>query len=795
MRRALVVLLALLMMPTISVSAEEDPFNMYIEADVVIHPGETLPFRIAWHNLVGFERHLSLNLDSADEDLEIEGLPVQGKRIGSGRLGEMNINVTVNNSAPFGTQEFTFSLSCIEVPDWSENYTIEVLVSRWSDLKFGSDNGSSFYVQQNVRTSLAMNVSNHAGFPDTANLSLVSSSDWNFGFTGDDDGDGFVQSVLLDGEDEFINFWIDIPSVIDGAPLAGTGPTFILQAVSTIDRRVSSWSFRLEMQTWHNMTIDMVEQDLSLAPGANGRLDVEIRNNGNTPTFLVAELDLNGEKSDRIESNGWIIALFNAFEFQSLQPNESRILEVGFSAPDSNYGDVRLQFSVSPQGFQERGSVMSIGSIITWNRGGELSVQADVCTSVAVNTTCQIPFQINNTGNYWDSFSLRTTDVNGITASIEDGPWTMEKGAIEQNIMLSLQTIEDVVGLSTGTLTIELVRDDEVVVDRIDIETFTAPYVEWTWQDAEFGIDSKNRLQITMTVRNDGNIEDGLIVRMSTSYYTDMSFVPPENATFESETEFIRSFEMFEIPRGENFTFRAWVQIPQDQIDSGVIFLNITAHSRLAEEKPFIYTSNASFDAVAKAEPDDGGAIDSIFSSLAIGASAVWAWKWIFAAALISGLLINKSLKDRNTRLEESARLKPQAKAIDQPGDWMANFSENKQEVPTPAISPQVSPESFKGMFGAISGGNKPSSEPVAQQLVGAASTVLDHHDGVVVKTKMDGLAHDISVGDISRPHRANVDLPTDIIPITSRTIPIKKGIDNVPAMLDLDDLNTDLDL
>ena len=790
MRSAIVVLLALLMMPTIYVSADEEPFQLYVEDDMVIHPGETVQFRIAWHNLVGFERHLSIDLDSVDDNVEIEGLPIQGKRVASGRLGDVNLNVTVDPSEPFGTKEFTFSVSCIEVPDWSENYTIEVLVSRWSSLNFGANNGSSFYAQQDGRTTLAMNISNSAGVTDTANLSLISSSDWDYGFSGDDDGDGIIQSILLDGEDKLITFWIEIPPVVDGAPIAGTGPTFTLQAVSNIDRKLSNWTFSIEIQTWHNMTIDVVEQDLSLDPGSNGRLEVEIRNNGNIPTFLVAELNLNGVKSNRIESNGWTIALFNVFEFQSLQPNESRTLDIGFSAPDANVGEISIQFSVNPQGFQERKSVITVGSNITWNRGGELSVQPDLCASVEVNSTCQIPFQINNTGNHWDSFSLRIVDVDGIIANIDEGTWPLAAGAIRENIILSLETIEGAAGLSEGSLTVELVRQDGVVISRINIITFTAPYVEWTWQDSQFGIDSSNRLQVTMTLRNDGNIEDGLIVRMSTSYFTEMSFVPPENATYESETDSIRSFEIFEIPRGENFTFRAWTKVPQDQNDGGVIFLNITAHSRLAEEKPFIYTTNATFEAGIKGDADDGRVIDSIFTSLAAGVSAVWAWKWIMAAALVSGIMINKSLKDRNIRSAEYARLNPEAQAPKVQGDWMADFRANKQEVLSPAISPHISPESFTGMFAASSGDRKPSSEPVASQLVGAASTVLDHHDGMVVKTKLDGLAHDISVGDISRPHRANVALPDDVVPVTSRTVPVKNEVFDVPAMLDLDELD-----
>ena len=49
--------------------------------------------------------------------------------------------------------------------------------------------------------------------------------------------------------------------------MAGTGPSFSLNAESSLDRKVVSWNFQIEMQTYHNMTVDMVGENLSIAPG------------------------------------------------------------------------------------------------------------------------------------------------------------------------------------------------------------------------------------------------------------------------------------------------------------------------------------------------------------------------------------------------------------------------------------------------------------------------------------------------------------------------------------------------
>ena len=147
---------------------------------------------------------------------------------------------------------------------------------------------------------------------DFVKVRMDTNSNWQYGFADDQNGDGEVHLDLSDGEDVFINFWIITPVVQDGAPLAGTGPTFILEAESGLDRRIASWSFELEMQTFHNMTIDFVDANLSLDPGDNGRLEVTVRNNGNVDTYLDASLKLGSFVSDRIEDDGWTVALFNA---------------------------------------------------------------------------------------------------------------------------------------------------------------------------------------------------------------------------------------------------------------------------------------------------------------------------------------------------------------------------------------------------------------------------------------------------------------------------------------------------
>lgn len=788
MRRIVTILIVAMVLPTISVSANSTPFEFFIEEEVVIHPDETVQFRIAWHNIVGDERHFAIALNNSDSNLTVEGLPEDWTRVGSGRLGEMTINVTVLPNSNYETISFSLDITCQEVPEWNLMQNVDVVVSRWSNLEFGANDGSSFYVQQNVNTSLAVNISNNAGFDDFVKVKMNTDSDWQYGFTGDENNDNEVHLDLEDGEYLFINFWIITPAIIDGAPLAGTGPTFTLEAESGLDKRVESWTFTLEMQTFHNMTVDIIGDNLSLEPGDDGRLGVTIRNNGNVDTYLDASLRVGNLIDDRIEVDNWTVAIFNAFEFQSLGPNESRNIEIGFNAPNINSGSFDVELVVMPQSFPQRASSVSISSTIDWQRSGTITTQGENCDSVEWNETCQQVIEVENSGNFFETFSLEIVDDSGMIFEIDNGPIGLAKNSTA-SVPLNMTTILGAEGLLPASAVVQLKLGNGEVVDSLFISSSTAPRVNWIWENSASSVNS-NRLEVAITMRNDGNIADGLVVRMTSSYFTEMSFIPPSNAIVEDGSTNIRSFEVVNIEKGSNFTFRAWAEIPDDQNSNDDFYLNITAHSRLAEENPFRYSANTSFDAVAKNGDEGDSVVSSITDFVSTFFAVIWAWKWIVLAILASALMINKSLRDRQARLEEAALLQERSNSQEQPEDWMAEFASKKQPVPEVAESPQIPSEVFTGMFQAVGGERKPSAQPVDSQLVGAASSVLDHHDTMAVKSKLDTLASEIADGEVSLPHSANVALPDDIVPVTTRTVPLPKTKQEAPNMLDLDDLD-----
>ena len=286
------ILIVALAVPVFPVSASEKPFEFFIEDETVIHQNETIQFRIAWQNLVGFERHFSIQLNESDSNLSIDGLPSEWTRVASGRLGEATVNITVLPNSNFETISFSLDIQCQEVTNWKYTHSVDVHVSRWSNLNFEANDGSSFYVQQNVNFSGAVNISNKAGYDDIVKVFFETDSDWSYGFSEDLNNDNEVYLDLADGGYIFVNFWVITPSIQDGKPLAGDGPHFAMKAQSSLDDRIASWTFNLEMQTFHNLTIDVVQDNLSLEPGENGGLNVTIRNNGNVETVSYTHLTL-----------------------------------------------------------------------------------------------------------------------------------------------------------------------------------------------------------------------------------------------------------------------------------------------------------------------------------------------------------------------------------------------------------------------------------------------------------------------------------------------------------------------
>ena len=117
----------------------------------------------------------------------------------------------------------------------------------------------------------------------------------------------------------------------------------------------------------------------------------------------------------------------------------------------------------------------------------------------------------------------------------------------------------------------------------------------WTFLDGVSEVDSRDVVSFAVQLRNDGNLEDGLIVQLQSSHSTDMGFAPPEGAIIDSNSTQPRTFEIGNLPRDSNFTLRGTAALPTDQASNGTLVLDIVVRSIFDPETEFSYTIEEEF--------------------------------------------------------------------------------------------------------------------------------------------------------------------------------------------------------
>lgn len=780
MRRVLIVIIVL-MHSTLSLAgavadsslteARNSELDVIGLNQVTVHQNELIEVFLTLHNTGMNDDTFTFQVESNINGLTTTGLPIS-QYVESGYLRQVKFNISADASASFGIYTMALNFSSENDQSWYQVEEFEVRIAPYSNLNFGVSGISSFIVTPGTRTSVAMNITNNASLPDDIMFNLYSQTGWNWGWSmNTSDGVNAYETVQPNGL-TYVFLWIDVPPIVDGLPLSNTGPRFQLKAVSSIDGAISQWSFDLLMNDFFNVTIDQVGADLLLEPGGNDRLSVMLRNNGNTPNTLNITLEAISTDGvpiedisidDRLLCDGWTIALFGGLEDITLQPNESRAIEIGFQAPLEYTGEVDIRLRVFANGALVRMQTVDVGASIDWERSGTVQLLTDSCQSLLPNASCSARIAVENTGNAFDSYyfeiaeSPQFVEVNLLTPSINLGTNTMDEVDL-----ISITANESAFAFELGDVVVDIkLLNTEIIVGSVRIPVKIAPVIQWVFSDIVEEVDSKGRLSIAMTLRNEGNTADGLLVQLQSSHSTEMSFIPPTIAIIEEEVELPRSFEVSDIPIGYNFTVRAWVDLPMDQQSNGTVWINTTVRSQFEPSTLFIHTSQADYKGVAWQEESVEDSID--FSVLiSTGWAVLKAWSLMICAVVFSSIILFKSIVARNKRnIERKEREKMYEKQEPEAVEnWMEKFSENPKPVEEDTRR-KVRSEDFQEAFQNRAGSYKAASEPVNPELTKAASTVLNFHSSNELRSSADMLLEEIQAGKISEPHIANTAFQT----------------------------------
>ena len=804
MRRVFIVMLIVLHSIVPLAVAEADtsaPLARSVELDVIglnqvtIHQNEFIEVLFTLHNTGDLDDTYSFELVSEVSGFVATGLP-HSKFVESGYLRQVKFNLTADADAAFGLYNVSLNFTSENDPTWFQIEDFQVKVAPYSNLNFGVTGVSSFIATPGTRTAVAMNITNNATLEDNITYNLYSQTEWNWGWTMNTTQGVNAYETLQPGSLSYVFLWIDVPPIIDGAPLSYTGPRFQLKAVSGLDSAVSQWSFDLLMNVYRNVTIDDAADDLLLRPGGNDRIPISVRNNGNAQNFINMELQAISEDGqpiegvlidDRIATNGWTIALFGGLEGNILQPNESRTIEIGFQSPLEYSGEIDIRLRVYANGALVRMQTIDIGASIDWQRNGTVQLLTNSCQELLPNASCGARVSLENTGNAVDSYEFFVTQVPDfvnaelLVSSTEVNP----NGLVERDI-LNITANSSAFAFELGDVVVEirLLNTDTLVgIARVPVKI--APVIKWVFTDVIEELDSSGRLSIAMTLRNEGNTADGLLVQLQSSHSTDMAFLPPSIAIYEEDIEFPRSFEVSGIQIGNNFTVRAWVDLPTDQQSNGTVWINTTIRSQFEPSTLFVHTSKGDYNGIPWQEDEVEDSFD-LAAVISTGFQIFKAWFLMICAVLFSGVVIFKAIVSRNQRNLEQRQREEMYRKEDSKGtgDWMTKFSETTPEVPQDT-SVKVRSEEFQEDFQRRAGAYKETSEPVNPALTQAATTVLEFHSSNELRTSADSLLDQTQAGKVATPPVANTLLQSPVTPTpepkttTSQSVPLPTNEDD----------------
>ena len=661
--------------------------------------------------------------------------------------------LTASLEAPSGHLDLAVNLS--DGANVLGTCTIDLWTRAASALVLGASGESTLTVNEGVTTQVAVNLTNVGTETDLVHFHMDTASDWAWGWT--------LNGVKVDdpnvsvnpGDLIYIGAWIDVGVVgDDGLPLFGTGPSFTLSATSSFDDRGDTWTFVLAMEEVKRVSMAVQNATQPVAPGADERKEVVVTNRGNVPSTVglnLIALNQDGtpvdgfEPIDRFQRDGWTVALFGALPTVPLQPGASRIIEVGLLAPwvDEGRLDVRLQANIGASTAE-----VDLTGEIDLQRSFEVSDITARCADLEVERSCEIRANVRNTGTYDDAATLELElreEAQGIVnMTVMTERLVLNHGANKDIVIAHLRAHPDALAFQSASLDVYLGPEGETpaLVENLDLRI--APRVAWVFESVTQEEDARQRVSVTATLRNDGNVVDGLVVSMKASHGMEMGLIPPKGAVLEDDTKPVRSFEVEGLSIGNNITLRAWFDLPTDENVNGTVYVNLSVRSRYVPEQAFQETIVAPYLGVPWQESTAEQALD-------IRAIAAQAWglvqvTWhIVLAVGIATVVLNRALVRRADQRAQRSAIQQEATPPEKAEDWMAGFHA-KREQPEPVVSKRVDASAFEA---ASRNRSNPSPAPAPappSALTDAASIVLDARTSQAASERLDALAANLPV-------------------------------------------------
>ena len=182
---------------------------------------------------------------------------------------------------------------------------------------------------------------------------------------------------------------------------------------------------------------------------------------------------------------------------------------------------------------------VELSSGILLVQDSSLDIISTDCQSLLPEETCNPKFRLYNTGNFEQTYTVEIEEnLDFITSSnYVTKRYDVENNQYQDITDIYLTAVADSQALLTGTVNLNVKNDAGNIVATKSIDASIAPKVNWTIERFIQENDALGRLNIALTIKNLGNVDDGLIVQITSTHFTEMTLIPPDGAIFEQGVE------------------------------------------------------------------------------------------------------------------------------------------------------------------------------------------------------------------------------------------------------------------
>lgn len=611
--------------------------------------------------------------------------------------------------------------------------------SNLTGVEFGPDSGSIFAIDPGTLINLNVNFTNQAEVDDIVNIKINGPENWNISWEYSTDTTLGFNFEIQSGDIEWSEFSITAPITENGLPLANSLHQFTMELNSNLTGTNDWYNFSMKYGYFHGVEIVEGGGTYSISPYDVATIEMTTRNIGNTQRDIgvsIRPVNENGselgEFSQAFALEEWNVFIQNKMELNAMLPNETGKIKFQIQSPFLISGTIFFEIKVWSTAIPDE-SVSAIQRVnIVPRSGGNLELSNIDCQfKTNPGETCRTELIIENTGDIPYNFELIIKESEDwIKLEISDNNITLDAGQIKNQIFLNVTIDDNIISGEQAEVTVELWVDGwspksvsfNVIVD----DYFSWELIEESYSHNYNYEDRTVNISAYLTLENQGNVNDGLVVNLDCNIFTNFELEVPAEAEEQLSIN-PRSFEVLDVAIKENISFTAWMNISYDQISESMFFVEgptLTIESRSIGDPRIIIENSVTEDKDLFEDSSSGSADDE--ESVIIEFFRVWQTVIISMIVILFGSI--GVVKAIQYRLEQDRKRfgLPQEEDTETAGEWMSKFI--KKSKPKIFVESEIiDVEDFESDFKSKSGKKEANPTVVPSKFdIKVASKSLD---------------------------------------------------------------------